>query len=424
MTFKNLKFIQVILGISATIILGYNFYVANSLKFSSEGDAEEFISIGTSLSEFQKYGQSFTEIGLSDSFKKGQVEGTLMFSSHSTWRPPIWPFLIAGIFLIFGYNLTYVLIFKFLLHLLGTFLFYKTLKLLNFKRTSLAIGVFLYCVSPAWQLYSRTFLSEPITFFFLSFWIYLLLKFLLNKTSFWPQALIAGIFILCHPYYIFLPFIVWGILFIYKNIKFKTVILSAILCCGIVSLWIVRNFLTLNTSEIVLTTSSGVVMAKGWNEKVPSEHTNTKGDLADESLVLKDFIYDKSKNYDEVEKMKLYQEATKSFIKTHPQLILPIITKKLSSAFNPIPETPKPGVLEFGRMVFQILTLIAILYILFRDSNKIIRSLIFGLLVATVAITTVTYSGFRFRMPQAAIELLLILYAVQMFYRQKREIEQ
>lgn len=150
-------------------------------------------------------------------------------------------------------------------------------------------------------------------------------------------------------------------------------------------------------------------MAKGWNKNVPRLHTNTKGDLADETLVLKDYEYKPEESNYEMERMDLYKNASLHFIKTNPDLVVPIIWKKLKSAFNPFPETPRPGVLETGRMVFQVLTLFALLYLLIFSRNKLLQSLAIGLVLSTIAITIITYSGFRFRMPQAGLELLLLI---------------
>jgi len=227
--------------------------------------------------------------------------------------------------------------------------------------------------------------------------------------------------VLCHPYYVFLPFSVWLILFLRKQIHLKVFILSAVLCTGVISTWIVRNFIVLGTNEVVLTTSSGAVMAKGWNEEVVNLHTNTKGDLADETLVLKKYDFERNKNRDEVERMKLYKDASLHFIKTNPELILPIIWKKLKSAFNPFPETSRPGILETGRWVFQLFSLIALFYILFFSKNRLINSLAWGLLLSTIGITILTYSGFRFRMPQVGLEMVFIMVALNLILENNKK---
>ncbi len=407
-----MKFFKLFLAILFLGILSYNFYVANEMKYETEGDAAAFVSLGTSLAKVQKYGHLDIPGDIIEAFREKKIsDEDYDFRGHSTWRPPVWPFLIASIFVLFGFNLTYLLIFKFLLHIIGTYIFFRTLRLLKIKEIFVVVGAFLYGISPAWQLYSRVFLSEPITLFFITLWIYLLIRFIKNKANWWPQALVAGILVLCHPYYIFLPFSVWFILFLRKPLKFKIFILSAVICAALISTWIIRNFIVLETSEVVLTTSSGAVMAKGWNKDVIKEHTNTKGDLADETLVLHNYSFDREKPRSEVERMKLYKDASLHFIASHPKLILPIIWKKLKSAFNPLPETPRPGILETGRWTFQLMALLALLYILIFSGNRIMTSFGWGLVLSTVGITILTYSGFRFRMPQVGLELLFIIFA-------------
>jgi hypothetical protein len=415
--------LKIFLGSVIIFILSYNFYVANNIKYEASGDAANFIGLGLSLAKTQKYGHlEISDANFINSFKENKVSSQdFSFGGHSTWRPPVWPMLIAGIFLIFGYNLTYILFFKYLLHLLGMYLFYKSLKLVNIGYLTILSGTFLYAISPAWQLYSRVFLSEPITLFFITLWLYYLIRLIVHKSNWWPQAIIAGVLVLSHPYYIFLPFSIWFALLIKKQLTIKLLFFSYLICLSVISLWVIRNFIVLDTNQIILTTSSGAVMAKGWNSQVAKHHTNTKGDLADEELVLNEYDYNKYIDYSEVIRMKLYQDATISFIRTNPELILPIIGKKLFSAFNPYPETPKPGILETGRWVFQLLALLSIVYILFISKNKLISSLAIGLILSTIGISILTYSGFRFRMPQIGLELLFILFVINDIIRRELE---
>ena len=419
---KYRSHINVILILFTLFIFLFNGWYTDRNKVNTDGDAADFISIAVSLVEHQKFGNVKVEGGIIKAFEEENFpkEG-YPFSQHTTWRPPVWPMIMAGIFFLFGYNLTYILIFKFLLHLFGTFIFYKTLKLLKFSELILIAGTFVYAISPSSQLYSRVFLSEPVTLFFITAWVYYLIKFLQAKVNFVPQAVLGGVIILTHPYSVFLPFSIWLFLFIKKQLNFKILTLSAVLCISVISVWIVRNLIVLETQHIILTTSSGAALAIGWNENVPKQHTNTKGDLADKNLVLKNYVYDKEILSNEVLSMNLYKNATLQFIQKNPNLILPIIIKKLTSAFNPFPETPKPSILEYGRALTHLLALLSLLYIIFISKNKIYHSLAMGLILSTILITILTYSGFRFRMPQVGLELLLIMYVVQ-YIVQKRNI--
>ncbi|WP_156877260.1 glycosyltransferase family 39 protein [Salinimicrobium terrae] len=410
------QILKIGLGFILVLMFSYNWIVANEIK-SDPGfsDAFEFLYVGLSLAKTGQYGyfQSTRKEILNDFNNPEVIKTKTYIKGESTaFRPPIWPLIIAGIFFVFGYSLTNILIFKFLIHLLGIYIFHKTLKLLNFKEYLTITGTFLYAISPAWQLYSRLFLSEPITYFFITLWIYLLIKYIQNKISIIPQACVAGIIILCHPYSLFLPFSVWFIMFLTQKLKLKVFIISSVICISIVSLWVVRNMVAFNTQEIIITTSSGEVLAKGWNEKVPKEHTNTQGDLIDVRELYSEFDKNLNKDHFEVARMKFFKGATINFLKNNPELIFPIISKKIKSAFNPLPESRKAGILEIGRWFFQLLSFLSMIYLLLWSKNKLIKSLIFGLIFSTIGISLITYSGFRFRMPQVGLELLFIIFVL------------
>lgn len=412
--------LKLILSIVFITIFSYNFHIALTNKYNADADAADFISIGLSIVKSKHYGHLNIPNGVINDFKNKNVStAKYSVSDFSIWRPPVWPLLIASVFFVFGYHLTYLLIFKFLLHLLGIFFFNKTLKFLQFKELTIIVGTFLYGVIPAWQIYTRFFLSEPITFFFITLWIYFLVKAIIYKSSFYPQAFFAGILILCHPYYIFLPFTIWLILFLKKQVNFRKFVTSYSICILVISIWIIRNSISLDTINPVITTSTGAVMAKGWNKQVLKQHTNINGDLANENQTLEEYQYDKKLIKNELDKNNLYKDATLSFIHNNPELILPIICKKIFSAFNPIPEIPKFGILETGRWVFHLLSLIAIIYILVRSNNKLLKSFALGLIITTILITIIAFSGFRFRMPQIAIELLFVLLAIEDLMKNK-----
>lgn len=409
---------RIILFVIAVLVLGvlaYNFKVGYEQRFDAYGDAREYIALGTTVAKTGSYGLLDISNGdLLEDFESNSVkQKEYSFDRYATWRPPVWPHIIAFVFLLTGYSLTALLIFKVTLLLLGAYLFYRTLLLLHFSKWIIILGSILYLIHPASQLYSRFFLSEPITLFFVTFFLFVAVRVIKSKSSFWLLGSLGGIVILCHPYFVFLPFAIYFFLLLYKKLSFKRVLFCGIITVAFVSLWVLRNTQVLDTNKPVITTSSGAVMAKGWNNEVVNNHTNTQGDLADEGLVLADFEYDKTLSRDEVAQSSLYTAAVVDFIKSNPDKVVPIISTKLRSAFNPFAETSKPGFLEAGRVVFHVLALIAMLYIIIFSKRGIGRPLAWALVVSTVCITIVTYSGFRFRMPQLVLELFLILAMLQ-----------
>ena len=397
----------IILGLS---ILGYNYYVAHQQRFNSYGDASDYLMLGTTLAKTGKYGHLDTSTNnLIADFKANVVgSNTYEFKNQTTWRAPVWPTFIALVFTLLGYSLTTLLIIKFLLHGFGIYLFYIILKRLSFHESICAIGCFLYAVAPVWQLYSRVFLSEPFTLFLITLFIYTAINVYCRKGRWFWHIIVSTILILSHPYYVFLPFSLWLILWFSKFLHLKKFLLFTICTLGLVSLWPLRNAIVLNTNSYVITTSSGAVMAKGWNKDVVEKHTNTQGDLANESLVLQEYP-EQLANQGEVAKSKHYSAAVVYFIQNNPSKILPIIFTKLRSAFNPFRESSKPGILQDGRVLFHVLSLIALIVLLFQQKS-FVRSLALGLCLATIGITIITYSGFRFRSPQFPIELLMIIF--------------
>lgn len=414
----SLPYKRIILVCLSLLILGvlsYNFKIGNEQRFDAYGDAREYIALGTSLAKTGSYGLlDISNKKLLEDFKEDKVsQSTYKFKRYSTWRPPVWPYIIALVFTLTGYSLTSLLAFKMLLLIFGAYVFYKTLKSLRFSSWITLLGVVLYLLHPSSQLYSRFFLSEPITLFFVTVFLFLAVRLWMGKGAFWSIGLVGGLLILCHPYLIFLPFCLYLFLFLYKSLSLKQVGICTMMTIGVVSLWVIRNGQVLNTHKPVITTSSGAVMAKGWNKEVVEKHTNTQGDLADEALVLEGLEYDASISRDEVAQSSLYGTAVFHFIKTHPDQILPIILTKLRSAFNPIAETSKPGFLETGRVIFHVLALIALLYALVFSKFRLNKVIAWALVLATIGIAIITYSGFRFRMPQLVLELFLIIGVLQ-----------
>ena len=414
------KVISIFLLIVTVCILIYNFKVAETEKYNAYGDALDYIHLGVSVLKTGNYGHLDLENGeLLKDFESGVIaDKDYAFKTYSTWRPPFWPYIIASIFLIFGFKLIYLIVFKILLHLFGCFLFFKTLKNLDFDYWPILISVFLYAVSPSWQIYSRVFLSEPITLFLFTTFLYFITQkeALKSNKKIIQIAIVGGLIIVCHPYFLFFPFLAFLFLLIFKQINFRSFIVGGFFILILPLSWVLRNCLVLETNSLVLTTSTGAVMAKGWNKGVLKLHNNVNGDLADETLVLSTFNGKENYKNDEVGKMQLYKDATVNFIKTHKDLIVPIILKKIKSAFNPFAEHSKAGILEKGRVLYHVLGFLAMIFVLFLN-NKITRVLSLTLIFSTICITIITYSGFRFRVPQSALELFFVAFMIQFAFK-------
>ena len=77
-------------------------------------------------------------------------------------------------------------------------------------------------------------------------------------------------------------------------------------------------------------------MAKGWNSKVVNEHTNTKGDLADETLVLKDYSFGENRPSNEVDRNEPLQGCYYQLYKLKPKNDRAHNRKKNSERIQPV----------------------------------------------------------------------------------------
>ena len=114
--FQKLKnAIKLLFFVTISVILGYNFFLAHQMKYDFEGDASDFIHLGTSLAKTGKYGHlDFQDSSLRTEFEtRSIVDKQFEFKGHSTWRPPVWPIIIAAAFLVSGYSLGFLILIKF-----------------------------------------------------------------------------------------------------------------------------------------------------------------------------------------------------------------------------------------------------------------------------------------------------------------------
>ncbi|WP_028377674.1 hypothetical protein [Leeuwenhoekiella sp. MAR_2009_132] len=412
---SNNKILIIFLSLLTTLVLIYNFKIAFEERYNGGGDDLDYVYLATGLAKTGVYGyMDRTHPEVIQDYKDDIVDAQVYKNkNYASWRAPLWPYTMAAILYIFGYKLTYVIVFKLLIHVIEVYFFHKCLKFLNIKGLLLILGTFIFSISPVYQIYSRVFYAEPLTSFFLGMFVFSVIYWFKKGKNGFLIPLTSALLVLTHPYFIFLPFSIFGVLFLQKQTESKIFMIFSVLAILLISAWPLRNAIILETNSYVITTSSGPVMAKGWNKDVVQEHTNTKGDLANEGIVFENYISDKI-FYGGAAQSQKYQDAVFQFIEKNPNQILPIIFTKLKSAFNPLQETYKPGYLETGRELFHAISLICLILILF-EKKSIIKSLGVGLILSTVAITILTYSGFRFRAPQFFLELLVIFYIVKTY---------
>ncbi|MDC0408594.1 glycosyltransferase family 39 protein [Flavobacteriaceae bacterium] len=408
-----------IVSVITLLVLTYNFRLGVEAFQDTHGyfggDSGDYILVGASLAKTGKYGhlkstpkEIIADLNSGDFLKK-EYE----FGNYSTWRPPIWPSFLAIFFKLFPNALLLAHLVKFLLIIGGAYLFYRTLISLRFSKSVSIIFAVFYLIHPTLQLYSRTFLSESFTYLIMTILLYFAVRTWQdsNKINVFMTGLTGGLLVLTHPYYLALPFVLVGLIFLIQRSKVINYFIAFPVLMFVIGFWVVRNHVIYPDYSFFITSSTGAVMAKGWNAKVPELHNNVNGDLADEGLVLKPD--DQMAGLNEVERSELYQKRTKEFVKENSRMIVPILIKKLKSAFNPIREISKPGFLQNLNELHRILILLIFFYVLFRWKLDLFGIIALTIILSTIFITGLTYSGIRFRSGQVPLEILLIALALK-----------
>ena len=413
------NFFWLIVSVITLLILTYNFRLGveafQDINGYFGGDSGDYILVGASLAKTGKYGhlQSTPQEIIADLNSGDFLDKVYEFGNHSTWRPPLWPAYLALFFKFFPHALILAHLVKFLLILGGAYLFYRTLISLKFSSSVSRIFAVLYLIHPTLQLYSRTYLSESLTYLMMTLLLFYAVRAWQDskRINLFMMGFTGGLLVLTHPYYLAFPFILIGLIFVKKKFKISHYFVAFPVLVFVIGFWVIRNHMIYPENGLFITSSTGAVMAKGWNLKVPELHNNVNGDLANEGLVLKQD--DQMTGLNEVERSELYQKRTKEFVQSNSNLIGPIVMRKLKSAFNPIREISKPGLLQSMNEFHRILILLIFIYVLFRGKLDLLGLITLTIILSTVFITILTYSGLRFRSGQVPFEILLIALALK-----------
>ncbi|WP_035658389.1 hypothetical protein [Flavobacterium seoulense] len=393
--------------------LNHNY--SNEVAYGAGSDASHYLVIGKNIADFNVYSDTNSAI----------------VSESATWRPPFWPFILS-LFLRITTSPLAIIIIKSILEafLLGYIL-------LKFKKDTAVNFLCLlpFCllfIEPQYLKYSIAFLSESLTAILI-----LILTIFFISTNNAKRCHIAipfllALIVLCHPVSAFFVGSLGLIYFIYNfNFNRNKVIFHCLLFLFILLSWPCRNAITFRKG-FYLTASQGTTLAKGWNEKVAAEFTNSKGDLADEGLNLKYVdpkLIERSQN-SVLDLSHLYTIGTKKFINgIGAAEIMKIALKKLKSNFNPFPESPKPGVLETLSIGFRIIYLFVFIQMIVRfcrkrkiDFNTIndrIYLVVLAIFMGQSIMAVYIYTGLRFNTIYSLSLLFCFLYLNTDFLRNR-----
>ncbi|MEK6645267.1 MAG: glycosyltransferase family 39 protein [Candidatus Firestonebacteria bacterium] len=190
-----------------------------------------------------------------------QGNGFSMDSCNPTAiRGPVYPYLIATIYKIFGHSYLAVRMFQVLISVLSCFLVYKISKAIfeitenaNYTEKIAIASSFLFALYPSFIIYTGMIYTETLFIFLLLFSMFCLIQ-VFKADKFWLWMILSGISLgftsLCRTTTILFPIFLIAIIYLYnlfkKDLVFKKVILMKILLVFILSIltivpWTIRN---------------------------------------------------------------------------------------------------------------------------------------------------------------------------------------
>jgi hypothetical protein len=403
----KIKSLFILLFFSIILFKSYYFYKSyNSGVYTYEfqiknGDAGHYLKIAENIKKHGVYSDNNSDTP----------------SILATFRPPLWPFTLAGL-LMLSENLFVLILLKNFLSILLIIIAFRLFKNYNFKKNKyLALIPLLLLLEPHFNKYALTFLTEDLTSVFILLLSLLFINLKNNKYSVIGLGLILAITLFWHPISVFFVLLVllFSCLMLLKKSKLTSVSLLFVFISSAL-IWPIRNHIIFKKGPYI-TISQGAALSKAWNKDVTENFTNVDGDLADETLNLK-YVSENDLNQieDGIDRNKLLTLATLKFISdTKIKTLTNIALIKLKSNFNPFPEKPKPGFLEAIGTVFRVIYLlffieVLILLLFFKSklhklNNKELSIVIF-ILLSQIVTAIIFYTGLRFN----SIYALTLLY--------------
>lgn len=351
------------------------------------------------------------------------------------YRPPLWPFLIAGLSLIFGRADIYDRLFLCCLGA-GTcvFIFLFARDLFN-KRIGLIAGL-IACIYPALYLYDGWMYTESLYTFLLTAICYCMLRIQRDEgRRRWPWLLcgiLLALLALTRPNGILVLALVllWTIFLTWRKLLRKRALVSvglmALLAALLIAPWTLRNYMV-SHSFVPIATGDGTVLLGAYNDQVlttpglQGSWSNPLHATAQTMATLKPFSLDKCQATCEVAREDASKIAAEQWIKAHLSDIPTLLVYHLRNFWTPytreadlpmerFPAQISSQVVHAMSETFPIAIFLLAALGLVVTLKRYWHELLFAYLVilATLGEALVYYGSSRFRTP---IEPLLILLA-------------
>jgi len=245
----------------------------------------------------------------------------------SVWMPPFYIFFLYSIDFVFGRILPFVstiIIIQILLNLFSIYIFFKIIKNFFDNRDSLLITI-IYAFFPALIFSSVQISSSTLQIFLILCFFYFLLENFLKskKLSVINFSIISGMLILTRGEFVVFYILAISYFFIFKEKKFKNLIVSLIVTLLIISPYLIRNYKNFNT--VVLTKSFGYNLLKGNNQNFKVE-----GDVVIINKIRENLNIKIDNNF-EINLDNIYRDEAIKYIKENPGIFVQNYFKKVFS---------------------------------------------------------------------------------------------
>lgn len=334
-------------------------------------------------------------------------------SQPDAWRPPVWSWVLSWWLRWSGYDLRIVFALRFLFDGLTLYLFYRVAAL-GLEPPLALLGTLLLALHPAWLYYSVTLLAEPVILFAHLLFTFAVLRLAEGgRAAVWLPAAgaLGAVAILTHSYYVFFPPLLVAGLWLAKRLPTR----QALAVLGLMALtlapWLVRNHGIYG--KPLLTTGAGINLAKGWNSEFLAVYRNSAETDLDENVGIDPA---RLEGLNPAERSALYTARALRYVRSEWRTVPAILAKKLLGAVSPFPDPPRPGILETGRMLFQVVTLLPVLWVVFRGRGSL-PWVVRALAGAYLLVALICFPALRYRFALIWVEVLSLCLFLQVTFR-------
>ncbi|HLI70776.1 MAG TPA: glycosyltransferase family 39 protein [Ktedonobacteraceae bacterium] len=350
----------------------------------------------------------------------------------TVYRPPLWPFLIAGISLIFGRANIYDRLFLCCIDS-GTCVFiYLFVRDLFNKRIGLVAGL-IACIYPALYIYDGWMYTESLFTFLLTatcYCVFCIQRDEGKRRSLWVLCgVLLALLSLTRPNGIIVIALVllWTIFLVWRKLLRKRVLvnvaLATLVACLLIAPWTLRNYLV-SHSFVPVATGDGTVLLGAYNDQVLTRQQNLGGwinPLQTDPAVLKPFPLYTCNAVCEVTREDVSKDAAIQWMKSHLNAMPELMLYHLRNFWTPYTREADFPMERFSSLLasqvvramsetFPIPIMLLAALGLVVTLRRFWRELFFAYLVILITLSEalVYYGSSRFRAP---IEPLLILLA-------------